>query len=187
MKCQCHVASLSRRALLERAGAGFGLLGLAGMLSSAAQLSAAGEGAAPGRSHFPGTARRVIFLFMNGGPSHVDTFDPKPALAKYEGQKPEGRDAKQVTKLSGGVQGPMVVSPDSKKVAFVADVYPQCKDEECNKRTREAQEKDHIAQPVSRYPGMPTKRMREFVDLRKRSAFPNLTPSCYVPIQVRIF
>src|SRR6202043_3683409 len=49
---------------------------------------------APRPPHFPARARRVIFLFMNGGPSHVDTFDPKPALAKYEGQKPEGRDAK---------------------------------------------------------------------------------------------
>jgi hypothetical protein len=58
---------LTRREWLRRAGVGFGLLGLAGALSAA------------GRPHFPARAKRVIFLFMNGGPSHVDTFDPKPA------------------------------------------------------------------------------------------------------------
>jgi len=57
---------------------------------------------------------------------------------------------------------------------------------ECGHRVT-IREKAKIGQPVSGYPGMPTKRMREFVDLRKRSAFPNLTPSCYVPIQVRIY
>src|SRR5947207_9046333 len=129
MKCQCHVASLSRRALLERAGAGFGLLGLVGMLSSAAQLSAAGEGAAPGRSHFPGTARRVIFLFMNGGPSHVDTFDPKPALAKYEGQKPEGRDAKL-----GFMPSPFTFAPRGESGIVMSELFPhfaRCADVLC--------------------------------------------------------
>ena len=42
---------------------------------------------APKQPHFPATAKRVIHLFMNGGPSHVDTFDPKPALDKYHGQE----------------------------------------------------------------------------------------------------
>src|SRR5947208_3327331 len=83
---------LTRRDLLRRAGAGFGLLGLAGTLDAAGLLGAARAGA-----HFPPKAKRVIFLFMNGGPSHVDTFDPKPALKKHDGQKPDaslGRAAK---------------------------------------------------------------------------------------------
>jgi hypothetical protein len=85
---------LSRRQLLGRMGNGFAALGLAGLLSESAV-------AAPGLSDqaqrvqdplrnrkAPGKARakRVIFLFMNGGPSQVDTFDPKPALKKYAGQ-----------------------------------------------------------------------------------------------------
>src|SRR5438045_9302828 len=78
--------TLSRRDLLRRAGAGFGLIGLAGALQAAHAWHAAVQ--------LPAKAKRMIFLFMNGGPSHVDTFDPKPALAKHEGQKPEGRDAK---------------------------------------------------------------------------------------------
>src|SRR5213078_2640855 len=40
----------------------------------------------PKKGHFPGKAKRVIHIFANGGPSHVDTFDPKPALAKYAGK-----------------------------------------------------------------------------------------------------
>ena len=71
--------------MLETAGAGFGMLGLAGALQSAQASSVdrrIAHGAAP-------KAKRVIFLFMNGGPSHVDTFDPKPALKKFDGQKPD--------------------------------------------------------------------------------------------------
>ena len=76
---------LNRRQMLQQAGAGFGMLGLAGALNS---LHA--DEATPGVPHFPPKAKRVIFLFMNGAPSHVDTFDPKPALAKYEGSQPTG-------------------------------------------------------------------------------------------------
>ena len=79
-------AMLPRREMLRTTGAGFGMLSLAGLLNSPAQALPVSDrisnGAAP-------RAKRVIFLFMNGGPSHVDTFDPKPALAKYDGQKPE--------------------------------------------------------------------------------------------------
>jgi dipeptidyl aminopeptidase/acylaminoacyl peptidase len=56
----------------------------------------------------------------------------------------DGRGAKQVTKLSTGVQPPLVVSPDGNKVAFVSDVYPQCTDDDCNRSRREALEKDPV-------------------------------------------
>jgi hypothetical protein len=64
----------NRREILARIGAGFGLVGLSGALAAAADAPAAGA-AAP---HPVARAKRVIFLFMNGGPSQVDTFDPKP-------------------------------------------------------------------------------------------------------------
>src|SRR6476619_4830026 len=70
----------SRREFLQRSGMGFGALGLAGLLGSSA------NGSVPNRQQFPGKAKRVIHFFLNGGPSHVDTFDPKPALKKYAGQ-----------------------------------------------------------------------------------------------------
>src|SRR5437868_5054604 len=83
-------ALLTRRELLCRSGMGFAALGLAGLMDSAG-LTAPAAGVnlsplAPRRPHFPAKAKRVIHLFMNGGPSHVDTFDPKPALAKYAGK-----------------------------------------------------------------------------------------------------
>ncbi len=84
---------LSRRELLRRSGMGLGLLGLAGLLESTSPPAAAAgptggyqNPLSPKTPHFPGKAKRVIHLFMNGGPSHVDTFDPKPQLEKYAGQ-----------------------------------------------------------------------------------------------------
>ncbi len=77
---------LSRRQLLLRSGMGLGALGLAGILFEEGDLAQAANPLAPKAPHFPGTAKRVIHFFCNGGPSHVDTFDPKPALAKYAGQ-----------------------------------------------------------------------------------------------------
>src|SRR3954470_16981609 len=86
--------SLSRRQLLRRSGMGFAMLGLAGVLSDNGRLRGATEKTNDGYKnplaerppHFPAKAKRVIHLFMNGGPSHVDTFDPKPALEKYAGK-----------------------------------------------------------------------------------------------------
>ena len=76
--------------MLRRSAAGFGSVGLATAISSA---QAASESTA--LHHFLPRAKRVIFLFMNGAPSHVDTFDPKPALKKYEGEMPSGTQFKK--------------------------------------------------------------------------------------------
>ncbi len=80
---------ISRRALLQRSGCGFGLLGLRALLADslmAKSQSQAVNPLAPKQSHFPAVAKRVIFLFMHGGPSHVDTFDPKTRLIQDNGQ-----------------------------------------------------------------------------------------------------
>lgn len=79
----------TRRQALHQMCAGFGVLGLAAALGPAAARAATAEAAA-GRPHFKPRAKRVIFLFMNGGPSHVDTFDPKPELKAQEGKQPTG-------------------------------------------------------------------------------------------------
>ncbi len=78
----------NRRQLLNRAGMGFGSLALAELLSrdSVRADTAASGPLAPHQPHFPARAERVIHLFMNGGPSHVDTFDPKPVLSQYHGR-----------------------------------------------------------------------------------------------------
>jgi Protein of unknown function (DUF1501) len=76
---------MTRRQLLRTAGTGFGLAGLANVLS-ANTSPAVTDPLAPKQPHFPAKAKHVIFLFLNGGPSQVDTFDPKPMLDKYNGK-----------------------------------------------------------------------------------------------------
>lgn len=84
-----NLLPLSRREMLRTMGVGFGSLGLAAVLAGEAS-AATGESnpLAPKPTHYPAKAKRIIHLFMNGGPSQVDTFDPKPALEKFAGQVP---------------------------------------------------------------------------------------------------
>ena len=91
-------AQMTRREALHRLSAGFGAIGLAGMMGSQAQAAV--------KQQITPRAKRVIFLFMNGAPSHIDTFDPKPALKKYEGQQPSGKLYK-APKTSGFMSSPL--------------------------------------------------------------------------------
>ncbi|MGV3607898.1 MAG: DUF1501 domain-containing protein [Planctomycetaceae bacterium] len=75
---------ISRRALLQSTAAGFGSMALAALLGESTQ--AADNPLAPKEPHFAAKAKRVIFLFMHGGPSHVDTFDYKPLLFRDDGK-----------------------------------------------------------------------------------------------------
>ena len=78
---------MTRRELLTRAGMGFPILGLAGVLKDSGLLASESSGPlAPRTPHFRPRAKQVVHLFLNGGPSHVDTFDPKPMLDKYHGK-----------------------------------------------------------------------------------------------------
>jgi hypothetical protein len=83
---------LTRRELLQRSGMGMGAVALSALLGECGSLNAAPLGAtamnpmAPKQPPLPAKAKRVLHLFMNGGPSHVDTFDPKPSLARYGGK-----------------------------------------------------------------------------------------------------
>lgn len=83
---------LTRREMLNRCGMGFGAMALSTLLAPevlASQQANAGYTSplAPKQPHFAPKAKRVLHLFMNGGPSHVDTFDPKPMLNKYAGKE----------------------------------------------------------------------------------------------------
>ncbi len=88
---------ISRRDMLRRSGQGVGMLGLAGLLADQHLLAAASGASAqpppssasafaPKPPHFAPKAKRLVHLFMNGGPSQIDTFDPKPLLDKYHGK-----------------------------------------------------------------------------------------------------
>ncbi len=93
----------TRRQLLQRAGAGFGSLALAALLADEAAATTSSNPLAPRLPHFPARAKRVIFLFMPGGPSQVDTFDPKPRLTQEHG--------KPSPKLYLGKQRNLLASP----------------------------------------------------------------------------
>src|SRR5437588_7677010 len=101
---------LTRRELLRRGGAGLGMLGLAAVLADDGRLSAqppAGANPlAPKSPHFPARAKRLVHLFMNGGPSHVDTFDPKPLLAKYHGKPLAAPTLRTERKTAGALRSP---------------------------------------------------------------------------------
>ena len=114
---------LSRREVLFKIGGGFGALGLASLFADAGLLASESKNTlAPKPPHFPPRARHVIFLFMNGGPSHVDTFDPKPALKQYEGQTPQAIQTSTGRKKRGGLTQPslnlakLIVHPDTKRL-----------------------------------------------------------------------
>ena len=132
---------LSRREMLARVGTGLGSLGLAALLAQEQDLSAAAPPVvsgknplAPKRPHFAGRAKRVIHLFMNGGPSQVDTFDPKPALAKYNGQSPPGAGRKTERQTRGLMMSPFSFARCGKSGLEVSELFPEigkCADDLC--------------------------------------------------------
>ena len=128
----------TRREFLWESGAGFGALGLAGLLHNDPLLAASGSGPdgkgvtkftnpmAPKPPMFPGKAKAVIFLFMYGGPSQVDTFDEKPELARLDGKtipvKTFGRGGH---KNQGRVVGPKFAFKSYGKCGKrVSDLFP---------------------------------------------------------------
>ncbi|HJT35833.1 MAG TPA: DUF1501 domain-containing protein [Pirellulales bacterium] len=127
-----HVSScsLTRRELLARSGIGFGLLGLAGvlgadrLLANASAATGYGNPMDPKPPHFAGRAKHVIHLFMNGGPSHVDTFDPKPALAKYAGQNLPTENLRTERKTGAAYPSPFKFQKYGQSGIEVSELFP---------------------------------------------------------------
>ena len=95
-----HVpAFASRREFLHLAGGGFGALGMSALAADAAPTD---DPLTPKMPHFAAKAKSVIFLFMEGGPSHVDLFDPKPELTKRHGQKLPDSFGRVITPMGTG-------------------------------------------------------------------------------------
>src|SRR5262245_19869307 len=117
----------SRRALLKRAACGFGYLAFAGLASEAAQAER--NPLAPRPPHFAPRARRVIFMFMHGGPSQVDTFDYKPALVKYSGQpapfvKPSADDSPRKKTIPPLRETPWKFAQHGESGRWVSSLFP---------------------------------------------------------------
>ncbi|HEV3260457.1 MAG TPA: DUF1501 domain-containing protein [Gemmataceae bacterium] len=123
----------TRREFLKRVGNGLGLLALAGLLDQKGLLPSADAAnspqspLAPKVPHFHARAKSVIWLFMNGGPSHVDTWDYKPELAKRDGKALKGFDNN--TGFFTDQVGPLMRSPFTFKQhgrcgAWVSEIFP---------------------------------------------------------------
>lgn len=114
---------VSRRETLQQMGMGMGMLGLAGLLDA----STAAESRSPlavRAPHFAPRAKHVIHLFMNGGPSQVDTFDPKPALEKYNGQRPDAANLKTERKTGGLLKSPFQFNKHGQSGIEVSELFP---------------------------------------------------------------
>lgn len=114
----------SRREFFHRCGLGFGSLALAELLSS--------EGRASSRTHFPARAKHVIHVFLNGGMSQVDTFDPKPELTKRGGQMLPFDNLKTERKTGVALPSPFTFKQHGESGIPISDLFPhlsQCADE----------------------------------------------------------
>ncbi len=116
-----HLA-LTRREMLHRCGMGFGALALGDLLSQAGKAASANP-LSPRSAHFPAQAKHVIHIFLNGGPSHVDTFDPKPALEKYAGQPLPGGNLATERPTGGAMPSPFKFRKYGQSGIEVSDLF----------------------------------------------------------------
>src|SRR4051812_26761616 len=119
---------LTRRDFLHRCGVGFGALGLATLLGPESLGAETGglnlnNPLVPRRPHFPAKAKRVIHIFANGGPSQVDTFDPKPALDKWHG-KPLPLELKTERKTGAAFASPFKFKNYGRSGLPVSELFP---------------------------------------------------------------
>ncbi len=128
MKINDHANFLTRRALLRGAGSGLGGMALATMLAEESRAATAQDPTAPHAPHHEPKAKAVIFLFMEGGPSHIDLFDPKPKLNEMNGQPMPASFGKPITAM-GTAGNTLMGSPRKwaqygKGGIWVSDLYP---------------------------------------------------------------
>jgi len=127
---------ITRRTLLQRAAAGFGYVALQGLLGKEqAQAAAVENPVAPKLTPFPARAKRVVFLFMKGGPSHVDTFDPKPLLQRDDGKPyPYQQPRVQFAETGKLLKSPWSFKQYGQSGLPVSELFPnvaQCVDDLC--------------------------------------------------------
>src|SRR5579872_7288395 len=127
--CSCHRFDpvLDRREWLRRSAAGFGYLALAGLLEaeSARADSSAASPLAPRAPHFAPRASRIIFLFMHGGPSQVDTFDYKPLLERDHGKPLPFAKPRVFSSQTGNLlKSPWSFRQYGQSGAWVSELFP---------------------------------------------------------------
>jgi hypothetical protein len=127
MSCHQFVRTLNRRQMLAASGCGLGQLALAAIAGSQVSAGAVSSNPmAPRPPHFPARARRVIFLFMWGGPSHVDLFDPKPTLNREDGKQLLGKSVGSDRDKLGQVLGsPFRFDQHGDSGIWISELFPQ--------------------------------------------------------------
>ena len=114
----------TRRELLRRSGTGLGALALSTMLAQEQTDGATRDALKPRAPHFSAPARQVVHLFMNGGPSQVDTFDPKPALAKWHGRSLESANLRTERRTGGAMRSCLAAVAHFQFQADRSDPWP---------------------------------------------------------------
>ena len=154
-----HPRPVSRRDMLRTCACGFGAAAFAGMFASLARATGAATGAASGAAgagsspaaiagpHFPPTARSVIFLYMDGGPSQMDTFDPKPVLAKWDGKPfPMKMERTQFNNNGATLRSPWEFTRHGASGLEVSSLFPhvaRCADDLCVVRSMTSRFNEH--------------------------------------------
>ena len=140
---------LTRRQMLQRCGMGMGALALGNLLSSSGYAQADAGALNPlavKNPHFPAKAKRVIHLFMNGGPSQVDTFDPKPMLEKYAGQNLPTPNLRTERRTGAAMPSPYKFQKHGQSGIEVSEIFPnvaRCVDDLCVIRSMQADVPNH--------------------------------------------
>jgi hypothetical protein len=119
--------------MLARVGTGLGTIGLAAVFEQQTLVARDNNPLAPKKPHFTPRAKHIIHLFMNGGPSQVDTFDPKPALTKFHGLKPSA-EIKTERRTGNLMQSPFAFKKYGKSGLDVSELFPNvgaCADDLC--------------------------------------------------------
>jgi len=146
-----YVALRNRRRFLREVGGGVGMMGLAHLLGVEGRADGPVNPLAPRKPHFPGKAKNVIFMFMEGAPSQMDLFDPKPALAKWSGKPLPASLTSQlrlafISKEAKVLASPRVFKPHGQSGIEFSDYIPHiasCADDLCLVRSMHTEAFNH--------------------------------------------
>ncbi len=126
---------ITRRTMLQRSASGFGYVALQAILGQEQARAAVENPLAPKTPHFPAKAKRIVFIFMKGGPSHVDTFDPKPLLQRDDGKPyPFKQPRVQFAETGKLLKSPWNFKQYGQSGLPVSELFPnvaQCVDDLC--------------------------------------------------------
>ncbi|HET8548536.1 MAG TPA: DUF1501 domain-containing protein [Bryobacteraceae bacterium] len=151
---------MTRRELLTTMGAGFGMVGLQSVAGAELKVTPL----APKPPHFTPKAKRVVYLFLNGGPSQVDTFDPKPMLDKYHGQPVPTGNLKTERRTGNLLRSPFRFVRCGQSGIEVSEIFPKIGaliDEICVIRSMHTERPNHepsllLLNTGDRLPGRPS-------------------------------